>query len=79
MKPGARIGFLKLWPHVRPWRLKWAQPMLRGVVDVAQVAAVLSRAVAEVSPGVLHDVPGERAPAATFPGLSQAGLSGAGD
>ena len=57
IKPGTRMGFLKLWPHVRPWRFRQAQPMLRGVVDVAQVAALLSQAAAQVSAGRLHALP----------------------
>ena len=35
-----------LWPHVRPWRLSRAEPMLRAVPDAAHVAQVLARALA---------------------------------
>jgi hypothetical protein len=40
-----RIAFLHLWPHARPWRVSPAEPMLRGVPDAAQVAAILARAL----------------------------------
>lgn len=57
LKPGTKLGFIKLWPHVRPWRFGRPQPMLRGVVAVADVAARLSEAAATVSKGVLHPMP----------------------
>ncbi len=41
-----RMGFTLLWPHVRPWRLRQVQPMLRAVPDAARVATMLSRALA---------------------------------
>ena len=60
VKPGTKMGFLKLWPHVRPWRFRTAQPMLRGVPGVVGVAAMLSKATAGLCVGVLHAVPGDR-------------------
>ena len=44
--PGDRIGFAKLWPHARPWRLAAPEPMLRDVPQAATVAAPLCRALA---------------------------------
>ena len=41
-----RLGVTTLWPHVRPWRLRRVQPMLRGVPNAAPVASLLSRALA---------------------------------
>jgi hypothetical protein len=38
--------FLKLWPHVRPWTLLKAEPMLRGVPQAGAVGALLTRGVA---------------------------------
>lgn len=38
------IAWLHLWPHVRPWRLKRSQPMLRGLADAQTVAALLAQA-----------------------------------
>lgn len=41
-----RVAWLMLWPHVRPWRLGRPEPTLRAVPEGAQVAAILSRALA---------------------------------
>jgi hypothetical protein len=35
-----------MWPHVRPWKMKRPQPMLRVVEDGAQVAQIVARALA---------------------------------
>lgn len=40
-----RIAYLHLWPHVRPWRLKRTQPMLRGLADAPEVARLLAAAL----------------------------------
>jgi hypothetical protein len=46
-RPGGRaLGYLKLWPHARPWRLSPAQPMLRAIPRAAVPATLLARAVA---------------------------------
>lgn len=36
-----RIAWLQLWPHVRPWQLRRAQPLLRALPQVDEVAALL--------------------------------------
>ena len=41
-----RIGYLLLWPHVRPWRVMHTEPMLRAIPDAARVAQLLGRALA---------------------------------
>ncbi len=41
-----RIGFIYLWPNVRPWRLARPEPMLRAVPDGRRVAEILARALA---------------------------------
>lgn len=47
LQPESRkVHFMKLWPHVRPWRLEEPEPMLRGVTSGAAVGTLLSRAVA---------------------------------
>jgi len=38
------IAWLHLWPHVRPWHINRAQPMLRAVPDAAAVATLLCNA-----------------------------------
>lgn len=54
--PGARIGYLFLWPHVRPWQLAHPSPMLRSVMPAAEAAEALRSAyvarTAEVPPAV---------------------------
>lgn len=40
-----RLAWLHLWPHVRPWRLRRAEPMLRAVPHVDRVAEILGRAL----------------------------------
>jgi hypothetical protein len=43
-----RASFLLLWPHVRPWKLRRAEPMLRAVPDAALVAAKLNEALSNL-------------------------------
>lgn len=47
LKPGQAVGFAKLWPHARPWRLRRPEPMLRALADAGRAGALLSRTVAE--------------------------------
>ena len=46
-----RLGYVHLWPHVRPWRFKLPEPMLRAVPDAAQTAQVLSQALVNFKEG----------------------------
>ncbi len=46
LRPGQRIAYLVMWPHVRPWKLTRSEPSLRGVPNAAAVAQVLGRALA---------------------------------
>ena len=41
---GDRIGWLNLWPHVRPWQVAQPQPMLRCVPHAQAVAATFEKA-----------------------------------
>ena len=38
LKPGTRIAYLHLWPHVRPWHFAATQPMMRCLADVQPLA-----------------------------------------
>lgn len=40
----AKLSYLILWPHVRPWQMKRTQPALRAIPDAAKVAAILTEA-----------------------------------
>ena len=41
-----RIGYCLLWPHVRPWRFRRPEPMLRAVPDAVPLAESLANALA---------------------------------
>jgi hypothetical protein len=59
LKPGEKIAFAKLWPHVRPWRLIRAEPMLLGLADAAEAGRLLARTVAAAQ-AVEHARPAPR-------------------
>ncbi len=42
---GSRVSYVLLWPMVKPWRFVRVQPVLRGLCDVASVAAILADAI----------------------------------
>lgn len=46
-----RLGFIHLWPHVRPWRIGKPEPMLRSLADPRAVARTLADALADAVPG----------------------------
>ena len=37
-----RASFFLLWPHIRPWRLRESEPMLRSIPNAHEVAAKLA-------------------------------------
>jgi hypothetical protein len=41
---GDKIAWPHLWPHVRPWRLAFPQPMLRGLPEIDRPARLLQEA-----------------------------------
>jgi hypothetical protein len=45
LKRDQRMLYPKLWPHVRPWTLLRAEPMLRCVPEAGAVGALLARGV----------------------------------
>lgn len=45
LNPEDRIGYVHLWPHVRPWHFTRTEPMLRGLPDAAPVARLLGEAL----------------------------------
>lgn len=44
-----RLGYVAMWPHVRPWRINNPEPMLRAIPDARHVAELLTRAVEETT------------------------------
>lgn len=47
LKDTDHIAYVHLWPHVRPWRIKHTQPMLRALPNAREVATLLAGALAE--------------------------------
>jgi len=43
---GARLSFLMVWPHAKPWAVSRPEPMLRALPDPESVARVLAEALA---------------------------------
>lgn len=66
------LGFIKLWPHVRPMKFSRPQPMLRGLSSVQSVARTLASAISAQAPGRIALAPQPKpAPAAVpSPGLA---------
>ena len=56
-----RIGYLALWPHVRPWRLSRPQPMLRAIADCRRVADLLTSALVAYDNRTVRSVSESRA------------------
>ncbi len=48
-----RIAYVHLWPHVRPWRVKRTEPMLRAVPNASAVARLLAQAMAATVPSTV--------------------------
>jgi hypothetical protein len=65
---GARVAYLLLWPHARPWHYARPEPALRGVADAALVGGVLAEAVrarmAALAEPAIPVIPAMPAPAA---------------
>ncbi len=45
-----RVGYLLLWPHVRPWRYARPEPMLRSVPDAERVGELLTKSFTAALP-----------------------------
>lgn len=45
------IAYAHLWPHVRPWRFRHTEPMLRSVESPREVATLLAQAIAQATGG----------------------------
>lgn len=66
-----RAGYLMLWPYVRPWHFSSPEPLLRALPDVAPVADILVRAMADAVPNGRRVAEAARiAPAPAIEGLA---------
>lgn len=45
-----RLGYLQVWPHARPWKMRAPVPMLRCVPEAARVGALLTQALLQAVP-----------------------------
>lgn len=57
MAEAAPLGWLTLWPHVRPWQVARPQPMLRCLPDGPQVARMIADACTALAPELWHQTP----------------------
>lgn len=46
LAPPHRVSYALMWPHVRPWHFSAPEPSLRAIRAPAEVAQILSRALA---------------------------------
>lgn len=44
-----KVAYFLLWPHARPWKLKFPQPTMRAIADGAGVAARLAEALKDAN------------------------------
>lgn len=56
-----RIGYLRLWPHARAWKIGTPEPMLRSLPDVDKVATLLTAALLAAVPAGRRVAPEENA------------------
>ena len=61
-----RASYVVFWPHVRPWRFRSPEPMLRSVPDAARVAELLGRALVAAGEAEDASTRAEPAPAASL-------------
>ncbi len=61
------LGWLQMWPHVRPWQVGDLQPMLRSVPD--SFAPVLAATLAKADPGLHRPLAAAAATAAEAPAM----------
>jgi hypothetical protein len=57
LRDGAPFGYVVLWPHARPWRVRRPEPMLRAVPDAEHVARLLAAAVSANQADVNTEAP----------------------
>ena len=74
---GQRIAYLHLWPHARPFRVKYPEPTLRCVPDAAKVAEILCRAVVARSDPTQIAVGGSERPARSPEPIDATGVAAA--
>jgi len=76
------LGYMLLWPHVRPWQINRPEPMLRAVPQAQHVAELLADACAAIVPiarpnGATNEAPHREPSTAKSPVTARAELTGA--
>ena len=66
MCKATRLGFIHLWPNVRPWRVGKPEPMLRALAEPEAVARLLADALAAAVPGRREAIVAEPVTAPAF-------------
>lgn len=63
---GNRVAYAVLWPHARPWRVRFPEPLLRDLPNVSTVGATLREALlsAATAPSESLTITSATAPAA---------------
>ena len=61
-----RIGYLRLWPHARAWKISAPEPMLRSIPDVDSVATLLTNTLLAAVPGGWRVAAADTVPAPAF-------------
>jgi hypothetical protein len=64
------LGWLQMWPHVRPWKVADPQPMLRAVS--ASMVPILAETLANADPSLHRPVAAQAEAAATGTAMSVA-------
>jgi len=73
VSPEARLSYVMLWPHARPWRLSRPEAALRSVPDVDAVAAAVATALETTTRGkAVHTIDRHDRAAAPAGGLASA-------
>lgn len=70
---GRKIGYLVLWPHARPFKLRNPQPMMRAIPDASRVADLMADRLAAIAATIPAPAPApvpEPAETAPAPGTA---------
>lgn len=74
-----RIGYVHLWPHVRPWRIGAPEPMLRCLPQAEKVARLLTQAWSQAnSPSQAQSAQAGVQPGVVQPALGPLGVAQSG-
>ncbi len=68
-----RAQWVILWPHVRPWRFRSPEPMLRALSDAPAAARIFAQAfTSEVAGAAITPAPADKPAGVPVPGFTPA-------